>query len=217
LRDMIGRDTSEEITKIYGGYLDYRGEIKAVIKRTETEAENEEALAKRIFEAVRRNEEVDEQLLEEVNNLLLLQLDIKSFFIFTKIFLDTLARIIRLRYGEKGKQLSYRMSRLVKNPKQECLWKKLDYDFYKGLKDRMCWMDDFEKTRDEIVHYLGGMRSTETKNGDFGFDILGLRNHRPWGTVTVKSISEYMSKTLSNLTEVISYIHSKLHSSAHTS
>jgi len=88
-------------------------------------------------------------------------------------------------------------------------FKNLDPAFAQGLKDRMQWMDDFVKTRDEIVHQLGSIYSTTTKNGKFGFDILGLTTRHDWGANTVESIADYMNETLHNLSEVISHIHSK--------
>ena len=140
------------------------------------------------------------------------RLDVKSFFLFTRIFLDTLARIVKLCYGRKGGKLSDRIVPMLKDEECVKVWKKLDYNFYKGLKNRMVWIDNFVKTRVEIVHYLGSMRSTQTKDGKFGFDIKGLRTNPSWGTHTVKSVTDYMDNTLHNLSEVLLYICNKFQS-----
>lgn len=211
LKDMISDNKNAEKLEIYGSYLDYRREMKVIVQRIETETQKHVMLTQKILKALQEEKEIDDEWsIESLKNLIRIRLDVKSFFIFTRIFLDILARIVKLCYGKKGDQLSYRMSRLLKSKKCVSVWMTLDYEFYKGLKDRMLWMNDFVKSRVEIEHYLGSMRSTQTKDGKFGFDILGLRTHRSWGTHTVKSITDYVSNTLTNLSEVISYIHDKL-------
>jgi hypothetical protein len=209
LRDRLGNDKNTKKLDIYGSYLGYGDEIKIIVDRIEAETQKNIILSKRLFEALQKGEEPDEKLgVESIKNWILITLDIKSFFIFTRIFLDTLAWITKQYYGKEGDQLPCRMRKLVKS---ETL-RKLDSDFAKGLKDRMRWTDDFVETRVEIEHYLGSIYSTTTKNGKFGFDILGLRTRHDWGTNTVESITDYIKETLHNLSEVILYIHSKFQS-----
>jgi len=209
LRDRLGNGKNTKKLDIYGSYLGYSDEVKIIVDRIEAETQKSMILSKRLFEALQKGEEPDEKLgIELIKNWILTTLDIKSFFVFTRIFLDTLARIIKQYYGKEGEHLPSSMRRLVK---KETL-RKLDSDFAKGLKDRMRWMDDFVETRVEIEHYLGNVYSTTTKNGKFGFDILGLRTRHDWGTHTVESITDYIKETLHNLSEVISYIHSKFQS-----
>jgi len=209
LRDKLGNGKNTKKLDIYGSYLDYGDEIKAIVDRIETEAQKDMTLSKMVFEALRKGEEPDEQLsIESLKNLILIRLDVKSFFVFTRIFLDTLARIIMQYYDEESNRLWYSMRKLVKSQ----TLRKLDSNFAKGLEDRTQWMNDFVETRVEIEHYLGSIRSTTTKNGKFGFDILGLRTRHDWGTDTVDSITDYIKETLHNLSQVISYIHSKFQS-----
>ena len=206
LRDRLGNGKNTRKLDIYGSYLDYDEEIKIVVNRIEEETQRFMTLSKSVFEAVQQGEELDEKWgIESIQNLTLIRLDIKSFFIYTRIFLDTLAHIIGQCYGKKGDHLSSHMRKLVGNE----TFKNLDPAFAQGLKDRMQWMDDFVKTRDEIMHQLGSIYSTTTKNGKFGFDILGLTTRHDWGANTVESIADYLNETLHNLSEVISHIHSK--------
>lgn len=209
LRDMVHKDKSSEKSEIYGSYIDYRAEIEVIVKRIETETQKDMMLTQKVFKAIKegkKGKEIpDEWAIESLKNLVEIRLDVKSFFVFTRIFLDTLARIIRIYYGKAGYQLPSDMSDLVKHKKLESL----DSGFSKGLKDKMSWMDNFRETRVEIEHYLGDMRSTHTRNGKFGFDIRGLRRRGSWGTHTVQSITDYMKDTLDNLSEVISYIYDK--------
>jgi len=208
LRDGLGNGKNTRKLDIYGNYLDYGDEIKIIVDRIEAGTQRFIILSKTLHETLQKGEEPDEKLgIESIKNLVQIRLDIKSFFVFTRIFLDTLAQIIKQCYGKKGDQMPPRMRKLVEN----VAFKK-DSDFAKGLKDRMQWMDDFVTTRDEIVHHLGSIYSTTTQNGKFGFDILGLRTRHDWGTNTVESIADYINETLHNLSEVISYIHSKFQS-----
>jgi hypothetical protein len=209
LRDRLGNGKNTKKLDIYGSYLGYSDEIKVIVDRIEVETQKNIILSKRLFEELQKGKEPDEKLgIEAIKNWILITLDIKSFFIFTRIFLDTLAWIIKQYYDKKGYHLPCRMRKLVKSEKL----RKLDSDFAKGLKDRMQWIDDFVETRVEIEHYLGSIYSTTTKNGKFGFDILGLRTRHDWGTDTVESITDYIRETLHNLSEVILYIHSKFQS-----
>jgi len=206
LRNRLGNGKNTEKSDIYGSYLHYGDEIKVIVDRIETETQKDMTLTKSLFDVLQKGEKPDDQLgIEYLKNLIIISVDIKSFFIFTRIFLDTLARIIKQYYGKEGNQLPWRMQKLVKSKK----FKELDSDFAKELEDRMRWMDDFVKTRVEIEHYLGNIYSTHTRNGKFGFDILGLRTRRYWGTDTVESITDYIKEALHNLSEVISYIYSK--------
>jgi len=208
LRDRLGSGKNTEKLDIYGSYLRYRDEIETIVNRIEAETQRSMILSKALFEAMQKGEKPDEQMgIESIKNWILICVDIKSFFIFTKIFLDTLARIIRQCYPE-GHQPSWHMSKLIKSKKFE----ELDSDFAIGLRYRMRWWDDFVKIRVEIEHYLGNIYSTKTRNGKFGFDILGLRTRHDWGTDTVESIADLIKETLDNLSEVISYIYSKFQS-----
>lgn len=209
LRDRLGNGKNTRKLDIYGSYLDYSEEIKIIVDRIEAETQRSMILSKTLHEALQKDEEPDEKLgIESIKNLMLIRLDIKSFFIFTRIFLDTLAWIIKQYYAEEGVQLPRRMRELVKSK----TLKKSDSAFAEGLKDKMGWTNSFVETRVEIEHHLGSIYSTTTKNGEFGFDILGLRTRHDWGTNTVESITDYIRETLHNLSEVISYIHSKFQS-----
>lgn len=206
LRDMMRKDKSGEKSEIFGSYIDYRVEIEVIVERIESETQKHTMLTQKVFEAIKegkKGKEIpDEWAIESLKNLVEIRLDVKSFFVFTRIFLDTLARIIRVYYGKTGHQLPSDMSDLVKHKKLESL----DSGFSKDLREKMSWMDDFRETRVEIEHYLGDMRSTNTINGKFGFDIRGLRRREIWGTHTVKPIIDYMRNTLDSLSEVISCI-----------
>jgi hypothetical protein len=210
LRDKVGDGENANQLEIYGSYLSNGAEIKTIVGRIEVETQESNELSNRLFEIVRANEEPENDLLMKIgDNFTSLRLDIKSFFIFTKIFLDTLAKIIRLFYEQKGDQLPPSMTQLLENEKLM----ELDSVFAEELKIRMLWHDTFVTRRDEVVHYLGSIFSTTTRNGKLGFDLLGQRTRKKeWGTDTVTSITDYTEDTIANLSKVILHIYNKFRS-----
>ncbi|MGA2768679.1 MAG: hypothetical protein ABSF24_10255 [Candidatus Bathyarchaeia archaeon] len=205
LRDLIGNSENVDEHNIYEGYLGYRDEVKIIVERIEEETQVHMKMFREVSGMIEKEEEPNGLLDAFLNYHSLIRLDVKSFFIFTRIFIDTLARIVKLRFGEKGKNLPWRMRKLLKN--EEFL--ALDPDFAEEFKSKMSWMTDFIETRDEIEHYLGNPRwYTVTGDGKFGFIIQGSsdRNTPFLGINKVDSIADFMEKILSNLSEVILFI-----------
>jgi hypothetical protein len=99
---------------------------------------------------------------------ILLRVDVKTFFLFTQVFLDTLARAIRESYGRSGRQLPYSMTDLLTNAAAQ----DIDAPFFSRLRNEMAWYSDFNDKRDDIAHWLGSPRFTTTRSGDYGFDLL---------------------------------------------
>lgn len=207
LRTIMWNERTNYTREIYVNYLKFDSDMKSIVQRIEVEIQKSLDISEKMIVsfAERKEEPTNELLLEDRNNLKLLRLDIKSFFIFTRIFLDTLARVVRLFFGKEGNQLPWDMKRLVGHK----LLKKLDSEFAEGLKDRMLWMDCFVKRRVEIEHYLGNIPSTTISDGKFGFHIHSSRVRGD----AVESITDYMEEILSNLSEVFLYIYQKFHSS----
>lgn len=220
LRKMLfGDEGNRDKREIYGGYLGFGSEIKIIIQRIEAEIQksmeineqlHEYAFA-RIMNTERGQEELEGKLVMEGDRMFkLLTLDIKSFFIFTRIFLDTLARIVRLCFHEKGWQLPPNMKDLVGHEKLE----ELDSDFAEGLKNRMLWMTSFVERRVEIEHHLGSIPSATMKNGKFWFQIIGSEVRKKRETHTKESATDYIDEILSNVSDVILYIYQKFHSTS---
>ena len=201
LRDIVSKNGKNRYKlELYGHYLDYRDEIKIIVGRIETETQDFMALNTKVDKMIQENLEPDNEFIGILRHLDMLRLDIKSFFIFTRIFLDTLARIVRLRFDKRSSELPDSMVDLLENKTLV----ELDPEFAKGLKNRMFWMDTFVERRVEFEHYLGSINSTTTKDGKLGFDILGSKILS--GTHRVESIASYIESVLSNLADSISYI-----------
>jgi len=209
LRDLIGNGRDENKLDIYGNYLTFGREVKIIVERIEKEIQGYMSSFREISEMAGRGEEPNEKLLDTfLNHHSLIRLDIKSLFIFTRIFIDTLAKIVRLRFGlcfgRKGEQLPPTMTQLLNNVK----FLTLDPDFAEGFKNKMSWMTAFVETRVEIEHYLGNiLRYTTTREGKFGFTLQGSRSRKNPFLVTdkVESMTEYMEEILSKLSKVIQY------------
>lgn len=212
LRDLIGDGKDEHRLDVYGNYLTYGREVKIIVERIEKETQGYIKLIREISEMAQRGEEPKEKSLDVfVDYHSLIRLDIKSFFIFTRIFIDTLAKIVRLRFGGEGKQLPPTMTKLLNHDK----FLTLDPHFAEEFKSKMSWMNTFVETRVEIEHYLGNiLRYTTTREGKFGIALQGSRSRKNLFPVTdkVESITEYMEEILSKLSKVIQYTCNKFSS-----
>jgi hypothetical protein len=116
LRDRLGNGKNTKKLDIYGSYLGYSDEIKIIVDRIEAETHKSIILSKRLFEALQKGEGPDEKLgIESIKNWILITLDKKSFFIFTRIFLNTLAWITKQYYGKELKTESEKLDGLCED------------------------------------------------------------------------------------------------------
>jgi|SRR3972149_3034541 len=196
---------NHELRYCYINASDFGSEIKVIIGRINKELKKLGKIEKITFSLLKENKEDKSAIklaIKIIKLIVELRLDIKDFFIHTRIFLDILCRIIKIQYGKKGEQLPQSMTALLKS--KEVL--KIDEKFFKELRNKMIWYNDFvEKGRDRIVHKLGNLVFTNTKEGKLGFDIP---NHftLSWGTQTVKPIEDYIENTIKNLSEMVDYL-----------
>jgi hypothetical protein len=193
LRDRI--DDNFELKRIYGKYLDYDGEVEVISKRIDGEIQRSRELNRMLSQLIRQGQEPSSGLYSEIElNFVSIRLDIESFFIFTKIFLDTLASIIRFSFGNR---LPQRMNMLIGHEKGS----ELDRAFFEGLESKMSWFKDFKKTRDTIVHELGRIARMIVD----GEDLCVVFKSRQANDVQCH-IVEYVPKVLRNLSEIILYV-----------
>lgn len=189
----------------------YQIEISHIISRIEKELKIFNITEKEFLNLQEKNMKTLENLsIKSYKNLMLFILDFKSFFVFTQIFLDTLARIIRSTYGKKGKQLPQNMTALLRSKKAM----ELDADFFDKLRKKMAWYGIFNDRRDSIVHWLGNVRTTPSLKDDVEFDVLKFDIHakeqrKLWEINAVNSALDYIEETMGNLSRVILCIHEK--------
>lgn len=204
IKEKIKDGKTSELVDICGACIDFFEEIKVIVQRIETESQEIMSMQQKLLQLVREKKSIPDEFGEEyIKQLILIGLDVKCFFSFSRIFLDTLARVIRYFFGSTGHQLPHSMRELINHKKLI----EFDSEFAKGLRNKMSWIDDLIDKRDEITHHLGSMRSTRTIDAKFGFDILGLNSPKTWGTTTVKPILDYINDILKKLSEVILYIY----------
>jgi len=218
LREMLFADEGSSYKRrVYGSYLGFGSDVKIIVQRIETEIQKSMEINKKlrvyalahIRSTASEEEESEERLVMESDNMFkLLTLDIKSFFIYTRIFLDTLARIVRLCFGKEGDQLPTDMRELVKHRKLE----EFDSDFAKGLKDKTSWMTSFRNRRVEIEHYLGDIPSATIESGKFWFQIVGAKEGKKSETHVRESATDYIEEVLSKVSKVILHICQKFQS-----
>jgi len=203
LRDLIRNGKDKHKLDVYESFRNYEPEIKIIVKRIEEETREYINLSKKILEIADTGEDPDDKLVDDfLRHFSLIRLDIKSFFIFTRIFIDTLAKIARLRFGDKWReQLPPTMKDLLKHEK----FSTLDPDFAEGFRNKMSWMTTFIETRDEIMHHLGSIQRYTIIEGEFGFRIHGSTFRKNGEFLRTKDMTEI----LSNLSEVISFIYIK--------
>lgn len=182
---------------------DFGSEIKVIVSRIEVELKSVVKIENIILDLVKENkqEEAMKLVLKWMKPFVKLRLDIKDFFIHTRMFLDILCRIIKICYCKNGQQLPLSMTDLLKNKKSL----EIDKSFFEELRKKMSWYNNFVKSRNRIVHYLGQLVFTNTREGKFGFGIRKKINSEV-GADTVKSIEEFIEETFKNLTEVLNYL-----------
>jgi hypothetical protein len=196
-------DTNKSHTNmlLYENYLFYFIETKSIIERIEKETALMEETSRGVVAAVRRREDpkaVETLMKAHSEAFILLRVDVKTFFLFTQVFLDTLARVIRESYGRRGQQLDTSMTGLLSNNAAM----DIDAPFFSRLRENTAWYCDFNDRRDSIAHWLGAPRFTATKTGDLGVDFLKFdikkakertAQREKWGSDTVSSILGYVS------------------------
>ncbi len=212
LKRTIDKDKNSYKSEVYANYLCGHDELKLIVRRIEAESEQYIPLVREIIKRIEKREKPDalsdrtqNTIGQFIENTIYLSIDIKSFFVFTRIFLDTLARMIRLFFGKAGEGFPWSMRQLIEHKGLV----EIDSVFAERLKRKMLWIENFVKKRVEIEHYLGLIHSTPTRKGKYGFDILGSRDRRDWGTDTVEGITEYIGKVIENLTEVFLLIYER--------
>lgn len=188
------------ISNFESALRDYLGEIETITSRIEEELQKYDAASKRIMEIASKNPQLPEDLtLEFFRYWTAMRLDIKDFFIHTKIFLDAIAGlIVVLHFGDKESERISMSSLLHANKKR------YHGAFYSGLKKEMVWYSDFNENRNRVVHSRGRMVHTTTPDGKPGFEII-KEHHQVWGSQTMKDDGVFKN-TIDNLTKLLDYL-----------
>ncbi len=111
LRELLDAGAGFGTIEIFGQLADSSTDIKIITERIDKELVlHSDYIKKFLAKMSKELEPVSNEMEEMARNLGMLRLDVKSYFIFTRIFYDTLCRLIRLTYGDKGRQLPQSMN-----------------------------------------------------------------------------------------------------------
>lgn len=188
------------ISNYYSTYFDYIGEIQLMAARIEKNVEDYQSYVKKIIALGDAVYEHPDLLEEFGNNFTAMRLDIKDFFIHTRIFLDALAGMIQFSYHNTGRMPPNSMNKLLARIPES-----YSDNFFVGLKEEMKWFSELKKRRDDIVHVLGSMVHTNTVDGRHGFEIIN-KHHQTWGSKTVVAVEDVLKCTVEDITGLIEYL-----------
>lgn len=200
-------------------YIPFFDEISSVIERIEYDIDTFDSFTKKLMPIIlsKDNEEfINDSRKQEIHEyqdtifdaFTKLNLDIKSFYIFTKIFLDCLAEIIAICYKEriKKRSMSSFLNDIGKQKKKVIVDNKT---FFSRLEQLLDWYDDFNINRHIIVHRYPQLKYTNTKDGKFGYTML-KKLSETWGSETVKPIKDDIIEKISRLSDILEYLTSNL-------
>lgn len=198
----------------YTKFLDFYREVNVIIKRIEADMNTFDTYSKKaLMTMVVQNKSIDKKNIPDetakiiVDAFVKLNLDIKSFYVFTKIFLDCLAEIISIFHRKESSELKKSMTDLLKDIRNKKISD--DDNFFSILEGKLKWYDSFTDDRDRIVHKYPQLKFTNTKDQKFGYKMLKELNET-WGSETVKSIDDDIQEKLSYLSEILDYMTSDL-------
>ena len=87
-------------------------------------------------------------------NFTKLTIDLSDFYLYSRIFLDTLATCIYLSFRVSGNKkaglLGQRIKFFIDGRKMETYKNEIDRQFFNGLEEKLHWVNDFRKSRDEL-------------------------------------------------------------------
>lgn len=212
------KDNDENEIRVYGRLMSYHSDLLIINSRLVTEiAENETFNEYRSY-AMGKKRMYSTRLQKNLRNHVKLTIDLTDFYLYTRRFLDSLNKIIKIHFinlGKKKPVMEDSIGALFKENNKTGLQKievykqQINFEFFDGLMKKISWVKDFRKNRDGLLHRYDYIVSTTTEKGTLGYDIMDITK-KSWGTKTVKDISEELQKTIDNLTDLIEYISTHL-------
>jgi hypothetical protein len=162
---------------VFGRFIDYDSQVVIITSRLEDEIALHESFMKYILTRLKEERKIDDNELKEYGQYLpKLMLDLSDFYIYTRIFLDTLTVCIRLSFRNAGYQnwniIERSINFLLNENKMQICKSKIDLQFFEGLEKKLAWISDFKESRDGLFHKFYHFVFTTTRRGDLGYDIM---------------------------------------------
>lgn len=180
----------------YVKYYDHHNFVFIIYERIMDDADQLENSSKKILAGLEKEEEITNSAKEALDALESLKLDLESFYVYIRALMDDICKIIKFLLRNFGEQLPESMNRLLFSTKfQE--YKRINVEFFEGLKDELDWLPSFIEKRDALLHKLHNVTFISDNRG-LCFDIGTEKDVR--GTEkTTQNIKKFIEENISNL------------------
>lgn len=195
---------------VFGKLIDFHSQAVIMTSRLQKDIAEHDSFVKFVFKRVREKRKLRETDFEKYGlTLPKLILDLSDFYVYTRIFLDTLTVCIKRSFKSTGNKnwgiIEHSISCLLNGNKMQTYKNRIDFGFFDGLEKKLAWIGDFRKSRDGLLHKYFHFVFTTTKQGDLGYDIMD-RTKTSWGTDIVKGILTQLQNVIDRLTDLIEYL-----------
>ena len=199
---------------LYGKFLEYRFIIRIITSRLESDISEFIPLDNSLLESLGKSPELDLDKAEQLTTVLSkINLDVSDFYIYTRIFLDTLNMCIRHSFKHTGNKkwgvMTPSITGLLNENKMRTYKREIDFQFFEGLENKVSWIHNLKKPRDHLVHGQHHFVLTDTRQGEMGPDLIG-KVKRIWGTEKVKPVLRELQGILGNISDLMNYLHKNL-------
>lgn len=195
---------------VFVKFIDYHSQAIIIISRLKEDIARHESFTKYLIECVEEKKEISQTKLAEFGPIFsTLILDLSDFYIYTRMFLDTLTVCIKLSFKSAGNKNSDIMKHsvrcLLNEDKMHEYKSKIDSGFFESIEKKITWIKDIRKYRNGLVHQYCQFVFALTRQGELGYDLLD-RTKTSWGTDTVRGLMTELQNTIDNLTDLIEYL-----------
>lgn len=204
------KDPNSYEIDLFVKFIDFHSQAVIITSRLEEDIAEFESFNKTILKNVKEKGEIPKTEIEK-HSLALpkIMLDLSDFYIYTRIFLDTLTLCIKRSFKSAGNKnwniMEHSITCLLNKDKLDVYKSKIDFEFFENLGKKLIWIGDFRKTRNGLLHHYYHFVFTTTRQGDLGYDISD-RIKTAWGTDTVKGILSETQNIIDRLTDLIDYL-----------
>jgi hypothetical protein len=202
---------------VFGKFLDYHSQAIIITSRLEEDVTDVKSFQKYMVKNLKKDGKINDTEIQKFSlTFPKLMLDLSDFYIYSRIFLDTLTVCIERSFKSAGKE-NWKFKRhsincLLNEDEMQKYKNEIDLDFFEGLEKKLTWIRDFRKSRDGLLHEYFHFVFMTTRQGDLGYDIMD-RVKTSWGTDTVKGILKELQNIIDKLTDLIEYLLKNLPSS----
>jgi hypothetical protein len=141
---------------VFGKFIDYHSQVIIITSRLEKDIEEHESFKKYVFERVKEKRKIHDKEIDKFFFALpKLLLDLSDFYIYTRIFLDTLTVCIKRSFKSANKKnweiIEHSINCFLNEAKIKRYKEKIDTTFFEGLEQKLYWVHDFRKS--VMVYY----------------------------------------------------------------